>query len=260
MGALFALFFFGSPILALTLFPALRLASRTRETYRRRCTTLLAHGIHLILWTARFVGVVDYELSPLPPGIDPGKPYVMISNHPTFVDMIVVMGAFRELTCVTQGSWSRHWALGRLLRSTNYLPGPGSGLPESEQMLDSMVAHLRAGFPLLVFPEGHRSMTERLLRFRRGAVEAATRAGVPIVPLFLALDRPYLTKDVPLTRPPRVAPRYTFEWFDVVQPGALGGDAKKIHDHLVAQYEARFERQRLAYEALDPSQGARQKS
>jgi 1-acyl-sn-glycerol-3-phosphate acyltransferase len=250
MGALFLLFFFGSPVLALTLFPILRLTSRDRDHYRARCTTLLHHGIHLILWTARFFGVVDYELAPLPPSIDEGKPFVLMSNHPTFVDMIVILGALPDLTCVTKGSWSRHWALGRLLRSTNYLPGPGSGMPESEHMLDSMVAHLRAGFPLLVFPEGQRSMKDQLRRFRRGAVEAAVAANVPIVPLYLALSRPYLTKDVPLWKPPEVAPKYTFEWFDVIRPEDFGKDSKRIHEHLVAEYDARFEKQLASYAQL----------
>lgn len=186
----------------------------------------------------------------MPSTIDPNKPFVLICNHPTFVDMIVVMGSFSQLTCVTKGSWSRHWALGRLLRATNYLPGPGSGLPESENMLDSMVAHLGAGYPLLVFPEGQRSMKDQLRRFRRGAVEAAVRAKVPIVPLWIALDRPYLTKDVPLTRPPRIAPKYTFEWFDVIDPATFDFDGKRIHEHLVAQYDARFETQHAMYAAL----------
>jgi len=252
MGALFSLFFFGSPILALTLFPILRITSRTWDVYRQRCTILLHHGIKLILWAARAFGVVDYRLSPLPASVDANKPYVLMSNHPTFVDMIVILGAFRELTCVTKGSWSRHWALGRLLRSTNYLPGPGSGLPESEHMLDSMVAHLSAGFPLLIFPEGQRSMKDQLRRFRRGAVEAAVRANVPIVPLFLALDRPYLTKDVPLWKPPKVAPTYSFEWFDVVRPDDFDRDPRRIQEHLVALYEARFEKQRVMHEALEP--------
>lgn len=248
MGALFAVFFFGSPILAITLFPALRITSRTRDVYKRRCTTLLRHGIHFIMWSARVLGVANYELSPLPRSIDPTKPYVLISNHPTFIDMILIMGTFPNLTCVTKGSWSRHWALGRLLRSTNYLPGPGSGLPESEHMLDSMVAHLQRGFPLLVFPEGQRSMKEQLRRFRRGAVEAAARANVPIVPLFMALDRPYLTKDVPLWRPPKIAPTYTFEWFDVIHPDDYDRDGRRIQEHLVALYERRFERQRELFE------------
>ncbi|MFO0685961.1 MAG: lysophospholipid acyltransferase family protein [Sandaracinus sp.] len=248
MAGLFALFFFGSPILALTIFPTLRLTSRDRDTYRARCTALLGRGIALILWAARFTGVVRAEITP--PPVDRSRPYVMISNHPTFVDMILLMGAFRELTCVTKGSWSKHWALGRLLRSTNYLPGPGSGQPESEDMLGSMVTHLSAGYPLLVFPEGQRSMKDQLRRFRRGAVEAAVAANVPIVPVFLALSRPYLTKDVPLWRPPRVAPTYTTEWLGTIDPADFGHDGKRIHEHLVALYDARFEKQLAMHRAL----------
>lgn len=250
MGALFVVFFFGSPVLPLTVLPFLRLTSRTRDDYRQRCTAWLHRGIGMILWTARFFGVVDYALAPLPPSVDPQKPFVMIANHPTFVDMILVLGAFQQLTCVTKGAWSKHWALGRLLRSTNYLPGPGSGEPESEHMLESMIAHLRAGFPLLVFPEGQRSMPGKLRRFRRGAIEAAVGANVPIVPMYLALSRPYLTKDVPLWRPPKVAPKYTVEWFDVVRPDDFGRDGKRIHEHLVAQYEARFAEQQASWAEL----------
>ena len=250
MGALFLVFFFGSPLIALTIFPVLRLISANREDYRRRCTTLLQRGMRLILRTSRFVEVIDCEGAALPAGVDATKPYVMICNHPSFVDMIVVLGSIEDLTCVTKGSWSRHWALGRLLRSTHYLPGPGSGLPESEQMLDTMVAHLRAGHSLLVFPEGQRSMANQLRRFRRGAVEAATRANVPIVPLFLAMDRPYLTKSVPLWRPPSPPPIYSFEWFDVVHPETFGNDSKRIQEHIEALYDARFAEQHARVQAL----------
>ena len=245
MGSLFGLFFLGSPAMALLIFPTLRLASRTIEQYRARCTTLLFHGTRFILRAARFVSVVDYEFPPLPASIDRSKPYVMISNHPTFIDMILIMGSFAELTCVTQGSWSKHWALGRLLRSTNYLPGPGSGLPESEHMLDSMIAHLRAGFALLVFPEGHRSLPEGFRRFRRGAVEAAVGANVPMVLLYASIDQPYLTSSVSIWRPPKIAPKYSFEWLDVVEPAAFDRDARRIHDHVVARYDERL--------AADPS-------
>lgn len=249
MAALFAVFFAGSPVVALVIFPLVRLFSPT--DYRRRCTYLLHRGMRLIAYTARFVGIVRLDLPPPPASVDLAKPYVMISNHPTFIDMLVILGRFERLTCVTNGRWWRHWALGRLLRWTDYLPGPGSGLPESEHMLDAMVAHLRAGHPLLIFPEGQRSLAHALRKFRRGAVEAAVAANVPLVPLFLAIDRPYLTKSVPLWRPPSRPPQYSFEWFDVIEPAAFERDGKRIQRHLDTLYEARFAEQLARHRALE---------
>lgn len=249
MGVLFFMFFCGSPLIALVVFPTLRLVSNAKA-YRRRCTRLLHLGMALLSWLGRGAGIWGFQDPALPASVDPDRPYVLISNHPTFVDMIVLLGSFPRLTCVTSGRWSRHWALGRLLRSTDYLPGPGSGRPESEDMLGSMVHHLEAGHPLLVFPEGQRSQKDQLRRFRRGAFEAAARANVPLVPLFLGIDRPYLTKEVSIWNPPTPSPEYTFEWFDVVDPAAFDNDGRQIHEHLVAQYRARFDEQRRQQEAL----------
>lgn len=244
MAALFLSFFVACPLIALAI-PLVRLFYRD---HRRRVTRLLNRGLGVIIHVARFMGTVDFDDPQLPPSIEPTQPFVMICNHPTYVDMLLLLGSFPEMTCVTSGRWSKHWALGPVLRATDYLPGPGSGLPESENMLEAMVAHLRTGRSLLIFPEGQRSLADALRRFRRGAVEAAARANVPILPLFLGIDRPYLTKGVPLWRPPKPAPVYTFEWFDPVEPAAFDGDAKRIHEHLVARYQERFANQ-LALQA-----------
>ncbi|MFK7984870.1 MAG: 1-acyl-sn-glycerol-3-phosphate acyltransferase [Sandaracinaceae bacterium] len=249
MGVLFFMFFCGSPFIALVVFPTLRLVSG-KEAYRRRCTRLLYLGMALICWLGRGAGIWVFQNPVLPPRVDPDQSYVLISNHPTFIDMIVLLGSIPRLTCVTSGRWSRHWALGRLLRSTEYLPGPGSGRPESEDMLGSMVRHLQAGHSLLVFPEGQRSQKDQLRRFRRGAFEAAAQANVPLVPLFLGIDRPYLTKEVSIWNPPTPSPEYTFDWFEVVEPAEYDNDGRRIHEHLVSQYRARFEEQRALQKSL----------
>lgn len=248
MGMLFFFFFAGSPVIALVIFPWLRLTSGQR--FKDRSTHLLYLGMWFIGRAARLLGLVDLDLPGMPASIDRQKPYVLVSNHPTYIDMIVILGTFPELTCVTNGRWWKHWALGRLLRATNYLPGPGSGLPESDEMLESMVSHLKSGHPLLVFPEGQRSLPDRLRRFRRGAVEAAVAANVPIVPLFMAIDQPYLTKNVPLWRPPARPLKYTFEWQEPIDPAAFDHDGKRIQKHLDALYEARFLEQQRAHALL----------
>lgn len=238
MAALFAVFFFGSPLLALFVLPFVALVSGARA--RDRATHVLHLGMKLIMRTAHVLGIVELDLPPPQREIDLAKPYVMISNHPSFIDMLVILGTFSPLTCVTNGRWWKHWALGRLLRATNYVAGPGAGeASDATDTLTKMVAQLERGLPLLVFPEGQRSLPDRLRRFRRGAVEAAVRAKVPIVPLYLVVDPPYLTKSIPLWRPPSSLPMYRFEWMAPIIPHE-GDDARAIHDALEAAYEARF--------------------
>ncbi len=249
MALFFFFFFLGSPVLALVVFPLVRLFSGDRA--RDRCTHVLHRGMFYIARVGRWLGLAELDLPPPPPSVRLDAPYVLISNHPTYVDMIVILGTFEGLTCVTNGRWWRHWGLGRLLPWTNYIAGPGSGRPESENMLETMVAHLRAGHPLLIFPEGQRSMKEQLRRFRRGAVEAAVGANVPILPLFLAVDHPYLTKSVPLWKPPRTPPTYRFEWFEPISPADFDGDAKRIQRHLDELYQARFDEQLARNAAFD---------
>lgn len=241
MALLFLSFFASCPFIALVVFPVVRLTSKRP---RERLTLLLNRGLGFIVHCGRFMGIASFDDPRLPASVDPDAPFVMISNHPTFIDMLLLLGSFPQMTCVTSGRWSKHWALGPVLRATAYLPGPGSGRPESEDMLASMVAHLKSGHSLLVFPEGRRSHRDELRRFRRGAIAAATEADVPIVPMFLAIDRPYLTKDVPIHRPPRPSPTYSFEWFDVVRPAEFDHDAMRIQRHFERLYKERFAEQR----------------
>jgi 1-acyl-sn-glycerol-3-phosphate acyltransferase len=237
-------FFLGSPVIALVVLPFVALVSGERA--KDRATHVLHLGMKAIMRTARSVGIVELDLPPPPASIDLGKPYVMISNHPTFIDMIVILGTFPRLTCVTNGRWWKHWALGRLLRATHYIAGPGSGIEGEDETstVDKIVAQLGHGHPVLIFPEGQRSLPDRLRRFRRGASEAATRAEVPLVPLYLSCDPPYLTKTIPITRPPAVPPTYRFEWLTPQLPGQRDDDPRALQKTVEAEYDARFQSRR----------------
>jgi 1-acyl-sn-glycerol-3-phosphate acyltransferase len=234
----FFLFFFGSPVIPLVIFPWLRLTSKSEEQYRHRCTLLLHRANWFFTRLMVFYGLVDAPSRvSLPAGVDPRRPYVLVCNHPSLIDVVLSLGWFEGLTCVTKGSWKKSLALGMLLRSTHYLPGPcGDG----EDVHGAIVTHLRAGHPLLVFPEGTRSLADRMHRFRRGAVEAAFDAGVPIVPMYLDVTEPFLMKGVPFWKVPAQAPTCHPEFFPVVDPRTDGRDARQVNQDLQDRYRARF--------------------
>lgn len=248
----FFMFFAGSPLLGLVLFPVMRLRAKSAADHRRRVTHMLHRGMWLFIRYCRWAGLIDIPgRVTLPAGIAPGQPYVLVANHPTLIDMFLLMGGL-EVTCVAKGGWYKSLVLGPLLRSTDYLAGPGSGEEENEDVLGSMVAHLESGHALLVFPEGTRSRTDRLQRFRRGAVEAAIRAKVPIVPAFVSVDRPYLMKGVPFWHVPKDRARFDVEMFEPIDTTTLGPeDARRVNAELQAKYQARFARM-LAERAEHP--------
>ena len=99
MAALFAVFFFGSPLLALFVLPFVALVSGERA--KDRATHVLHLGMKLIMRTAHVLGIVELDLPPPPREIDLGKPYVMISNHPSFIDMLVILGTFARTAAST---------------------------------------------------------------------------------------------------------------------------------------------------------------
>jgi 1-acyl-sn-glycerol-3-phosphate acyltransferase len=127
-----------------------------------------------------------------------------------------------------------------MLRSTEHVPGAGrEGEQEDElPVVRRMEEKLREGVPVLVFPEGTRSLATRLRRFRRGGIEAAVRAGAPILPLFIGNDQPFLMKGVPFYRVPERTCDFVFEWLEPIE--TAGRDSREITRELAARYEARF--------------------
>jgi 1-acyl-sn-glycerol-3-phosphate acyltransferase len=235
-------FFLVGPLLGLVVLPAVRLRAHDRADYRRRSTRVLGALHAFFVRCATWTGLVAPPVAPPLPASLAGRGYVVVANHPTLLDVVLLLGAYRDLTCMVKRSWYRSLALGMLLRQSAYLPGPSRapGEDEGDDVLGTMVEHLRAGHPLLVFPEGTRSPPGRLHRFRRGAVEAAVRAQVPIVALHLAVDQPFLTREAPVWAIPDRPVRFTLALLDVIETRGLGAeDARALHDGLRARFVAR---------------------
>ncbi len=221
------------------------------------------------LWTNRvfcfYMGMlrlVLYRRPPLPADLPPsGQGYIVIANHPSLVDVLLLGATLPGLTSLAKASWYRSWVLGPLLRHGKHVRGPepralGQAGTDSEDadapVLERMVEHLRAGYPLLVFPEGSRSHERTMRRFRRGAVEAAIRAQVPIVPVFISVAPPMLMKHQPWYEVPPRGGRFTLEFFPVIETAGRELDARALNQELKQRYEARHQQMLQERDALNP--------
>lgn len=189
-------------LMAYVRLPIALLGVRDRE---RRIAT--AQGV-LHVWSRRYfafmhlVGIVRPRLPPPEALATLLGPRVVVCNHPSLLDVVFIMGALPRITYVAKEEWVRGFIVGPMLRACGHIGVPRGTTPADGAIaLERMIETLQAGHNLLVFPEGTRSPRKGLLPFRRGAFEAAARAGVPVVPVVLEVDPPMLRKDQP--------------WFDV---------------------------------------------
>jgi len=240
----FVIFFTGSLLLGTIFCPLLWLLMLGRtEKVRDIATAFIGRGYGSFLLCMRIFGLIGIDWSGLkPPPELQGRSYVLIANHPTWLDVILMMNRFRGLTCVAKKSWYDFFFFGALLRSTHYLPNSDvddDGL--GKNVLDRMMAHVKSGHPLCMFPEGTRSLPTTLHRFKRGAFELAERAQVPLMMVFIHVDRPFLIKGVPFWKTLTGRARYSFEILDILEPSDAGDEGLQRRNQAQRLYEAHFQ-------------------
>jgi 1-acyl-sn-glycerol-3-phosphate acyltransferase len=238
----FGMFFAATLGLGLFALPLL-LFTRAGESERRRFTTRLNASLVLFGSFMRDTGLIDYWPPVLPARYE-GRPFLLLANHPSLIDVVLILGSLPQLSCVAKASWYGSLLMGPMLRRTEFVPGPGhEGDEESDgevRVVRRIEEKLRSGIPMLVFPEGSRSLATELRRFRRGAIEAAIRAEVPILPLYIDVCPAFLMKGVPFHRVPRITPTYGFEWLEPIETEGRDLSAREVAQDLMARYQARF--------------------
>ncbi len=234
--------FFASTLAMGTLMLPLALAVGGRFSEPEALTRKLNASTRLFSGFMRDVGLIAYWPPALPAGFE-DRGCLILSNHPSLIDIVLTLASMPELTCVAKASWYDTLLMGGMLRRTSFIPGPGvddDAIEGERAFLERMERAMRGGAKLLVFPEGTRSGADRLRRFSRAAIEAAIRAEVPILPLFIDLSDPFLMKGVPAHHVPDRTPVYQFEWFDTIETKGRDLNSKSLTRELQAQYEARF--------------------
>lgn len=163
---------------------------------------------HLIWWYGRAWGKLLASFVPLRvEGLEsvPSGPCIYTPNHQSFFDAY----CFGMLPASNLAFAVRSWPFriplyGPFMRAAQYLNTEAQGAGE---MLSGGGKLLRGGASLTVFPEGTRSRTGELGRFRAGAFHLAAATGVPIVPVCIEGTGEFLRKGAFLLHPSTVSIR-----------------------------------------------------
>jgi 1-acyl-sn-glycerol-3-phosphate acyltransferase len=158
-------------------------------------------GLYTVGLMFRKIGVVVAALNPLwtfrrsgSPPPDPRRPYVVVANHESFADILLISHLPWEMKWLAKAEMFGIPFLGWLMRLAGDIPvkrGEGRSAVEALQACRKVLA---GRVSVMIFPEGTRSASGEMLPFKDGAFRLAVSMGVPILPLALTGTGPALPK------------------------------------------------------------------
>lgn len=113
----------------------------------------------------------------------PAGACVLTPNHQSFLDIVVLFCLFYPFKWVARSELFCLPLFGWILRLGGYVSIQRGSSADAVRMLEDCGRLLEAGVPVLLFPEGTRSKSGVVGRFKAGAFLLSARHGVPIIPI-----------------------------------------------------------------------------
>lgn len=133
------------------------------------------------------------------------RPAVFLFNHQSALDgLIVARLVRRDVVGVAKEEIRRHPLWGPVFALAGTVFIDRGDREKAIEALGPAVEALRKGVSIAIAPEGTRSATARLGRFKKGAFHIAMQAGVPIVPIVLRNVHDALPKGAWFVRPSQI--------------------------------------------------------
>jgi 1-acyl-sn-glycerol-3-phosphate acyltransferase len=134
-----------------------------------------------------------------------GTPMIFCVNHQSSMDIPVLLANLPfQFRFIAKRSLFRYPFMGWHLRRSGHIAVVRDRPGEARRSLDEAARKIRDGYPVVVFPEGGRSRTGQILRFKSGAFRLAILSGVPVTPVTLSGTREVLKPDTVHVRPGHV--------------------------------------------------------
>lgn len=117
--------------------------------------------------------------------IVPGQTYMIVANHLSLLDILVIFRLFKDFKWVSKIEVFRVPVIGWNMSLNRYIPLRRGDRESVLQMLDACRTALQQGSSIMMFPEGTRAADGQLKAFKPGAFQLAVECEVPVVPMVI---------------------------------------------------------------------------
>jgi 1-acyl-sn-glycerol-3-phosphate acyltransferase len=168
---------------------------------------LLAFPVAVILWLISlpfdrkrllnnrwmiFQGIVLTKMSPFwkvrvegREKIDKSQAYIIIPNHQSMLDIVFFNMLRHKLRWVSKIEIFRVPLVSQEMRMVKYIELIRGNKQSVIQMMEKCTESLHDGISVVIFPEGTRSLTGEIGRFKSGAFQLAIKTDKPLLPVLI---------------------------------------------------------------------------
>lgn len=125
-------------------------------------------------WRREYIGLSN---------IDPSKTYVLVANHSSYWDILVLYALFKPFKFVSKESIFNMPNIGLQMRLSQYVKIVRGELKSIREMIGTCKKWLNQGSSVLIFAEGTRSEDGEIHPFKDGAFRLAVDCNVPVIPI-----------------------------------------------------------------------------
>jgi len=134
----------------------------------------VVHQVLNPLWRFRVTGDLPSN---------PRNPYVVVSNHESFVDILLISHLPWEMKWLSKKQLFRVPFAGWLMSLAGDIPLVRGDKASAQRAMDTCAEYLQKRVSVMIFPEGTRAADGELRQFKDGAFRLAIETQVPVLPL-----------------------------------------------------------------------------
>ncbi|MFA5287628.1 MAG: lysophospholipid acyltransferase family protein, partial [Candidatus Omnitrophota bacterium] len=160
--------------------------------------------------------------------IDYKKTYIIIANHQSMADIVVLYRTRMQFKWVSKESLFKVPFIGWCLSLTEHIKLARGEYSSIKQIYREAAEWLRKDMSVLFFPEGTRSETDEMNPFQNGAFKLAIKAKRPILPICIKGTRDVIAKGSWIFKPNVLASLTVLPAIDTKEFAA--GDFARLRD------------------------------
>lgn len=174
---------------------------------------------------------------------NPRNPYVVVSNHESFVDILLISHLPWEMKWLSKIEIFKLPLVGWLMRMAKDIPLERGDRESAGNAMEMCKVALERNVSVMIFPEGTRSVTTEMREFKDGAFRLAVETQLPILPLAVSGTRDALRKhDWRFGR----ADAEVYVMSPVPTEGLTGDDVPELKEKVRAMIESQRDAMRVA--------------